>query len=83
MTRGSRQQKIIRNFYEHKDEIMFQQLSEIVSELYLATERTRQNALWQRAEKAMRSMKMDEPEIQRILANRSPQALAKLLTEKF
>jgi hypothetical protein len=75
--------KMIHNYYENRDDLMIQSLSEVVSELYLASaERTRAN-LWRRAETAMRNLKVAEPEISRILTNHDLSALAKLVSREF
>lgn len=81
--RPSRQQKIISNYYLNRDQIMVQKLGEIVSELYLAQSARRADQLWQRAEKALRNLNTPDQEIARLLAARSPEALAKFLSRKF
>jgi len=81
--RSTYREKMIRNYYDNRDDLMIQSLSEVVSELYLASnDRARAN-LWRRAETAMRNLKVTEPEIARILQNHDLAALAKLVSREF
>ena len=81
--RSTYRDKIIRNYYENRDDLMIQSLSEIVSELYLASNDRARAQLWRRAETAMRNLKVAEPEIARILQNHDLGALAKLVSREF
>ena len=81
--RSTYRDKIIRNYYENRDDIMIQSLSEVVSELYLASTARVRAGLWRRAETAMRNLKVAEPEIARILQNHDLSALAKLVSREF
>ena len=81
--RSSFRDKIIRNYYENRDDLMIQSLSEVVSELYLASTERGRAQLWRRAETAMRNLKVAEAEIARILQNHDLAALAKLVSREF
>jgi len=81
--RRSYQQKLIRNYYENRDNIMMQSLSETVSELYLCGNDRRRGQLWKRAETAMKNMGVKPPEIERILKAHDLTALAALVSQKF
>ena len=81
--RSTYRDKIIRNYYENRDDLMIQSLSEVVSELYLASNDRARAELWRRAETAMRNLKVAEPEIARILQNHDLAALAKLVSREF
>ena len=81
--RSPHQQKIIRNYYQNQDKIMVQKLGEIVSEIYLAEGARKRDKLWARAEKALRNLKISDREITRLLQQRSPEALAKLVSRAF
>ena len=83
MARGTRQQKIIQNYYKNRDEIMLQQLGEIVSELWLAPDETKRRRLWQRVEKALVNMAVKEDEIRRIVQSRDEKTLAAFLNREF
>jgi hypothetical protein len=81
--RGSFRDKIIRNYYENRDDLMIQSLSEVVSELYLTSNDRARVQLWRRAETAMRNLKVAETEIARILQNHDLGALARLVSREF
>jgi hypothetical protein len=81
--RSTYRDKLIRNYYENREDLMIQALSEIVSELYLASNDRVRAGLWRRAETAMRNLKVAEPEIARILQNHDLSALAKLVSREF
>jgi len=81
--RRTYQQKIIHNYYENRDNIMMQSLSEVVSELYLCSNDRRRWQLWKRAETAMKAIGVKPPEIERILKAHDLTALAGLVSQKF
>jgi len=71
------QKKIINRYYDHRDEIALARLQEIVTELYLATTEKKSDQLWKRVEKAMTALKVSPKDAARILAERTPEGLAK------
>jgi hypothetical protein len=81
--RSTYREKMIRNYYENREDLMIQSLSEVVSELYLASNERTRAGLWRRAETAMRNLKVAEPEIARIAQNHDLAALAKLVSREF
>jgi len=81
--RSTYRDKIIRNYYENRGNLMIQSLSEVVSELYLASNDRARAQLWRRAETAMRNLKVAEAEIARILQSHDLAALAKLVSREF
>ena len=70
------QRKVIERYYENRDDIALGKLGEIVTELALAETDRRRNALWNRAEKAMRALSVPENLIQHVLTGRSEKILA-------
>lgn len=70
------QKKIIERYYDRREEIMLTKLSELVTELYLAETDKRREQLWQRAEAAMKNLKIKPALSTHILAKRSPEILA-------
>ena len=79
MTERSRYQEgIIKRYYENRDAIMYQKLTELVTELYLS-EGKKRASLWTRVEKALRNMKVPEPKIAQILEKDDPAFLARFL----
>ena len=78
---ASRQDRIIKNYYDHKDTIMVNRLSEIVSDLYLAGTGDKAARLWERAASALVKTQV-KPEVMReVLKSRDVEALAKLVGE--
>jgi len=74
------QEGIIRRYYENHGDIMFQRLSELVGDLYLAEGKSR-SRLWQRAETAMRQLKVPADRIEHIVRSDNPSLLAALVKE--
>ena len=70
------QKKIIDRYYDHRDHIMLDKLSQLVSELYLADSEKKRDLLWKRVAAAMKNLKIDETLSAHILDKRSPEILA-------
>ena len=77
------QKGIIKRYYENKDTISTQKLGEIVSELYLETNAAKVTRLWGSAETALLNLGANKARVERIVAARDVQALAKLVEELF
>ena len=77
------QQGIIRRYYEHRDDLMVQNLTEIVSNLYIETDPKKQERLWARVEQCLTKLKVARGEIARILEARDLAKLAKTLEGLF
>ena len=60
---------------------MLQKLSELVTELYLAETKPKQDRLWQRVNKAMTKLKIRPALIDHIMEKRSVEILAKNLQD--
>jgi hypothetical protein len=70
------QKKIVDRYYDHRDQIMLDKLSQLVSELYLADSDKRRDLLWKRVAAAMKNLKIDESLSTHILNKRNPEILA-------
>jgi hypothetical protein len=75
------QKKIIDRYYDHRDTIMLDKLSELVGELYLADTDKKREKLWERVGLAMKNLKIKEPLMTHILQSRKPELLAEHLKE--
>ena len=80
------QRKIVQRYYANLDTIRTQRLSELVTEIYLASTPKRRGALWDRAAKLL--LKKDTPPeeraaIEEILATENVEALAALAAARF
>jgi hypothetical protein len=75
------QKKIVDRYYENRDHIMLDKLSQLASELYLAESDKKRDQLWQRVAAAMKNLKIDESLRAHILEKRSPEILAENLKD--
>ncbi len=76
-----RQEGIVKRYYEHKDTLMVQKLAELSAELYLCDSPRKADAMWKRAETALKNTALAPSRIQRIVSDRDIEALAKVVTE--
>lgn len=81
MDRTPYQDKIIKRYYENRDDLMLQKLSEMITDLYLA-EGKKRTGLWKRIETALRNLKVSEERIEHLVSSDNPALLAKFLEEK-
>ena len=72
------QQNIIRNFYDNRESIALQKLSENVTELYLAEGKTRQT-VWKRVIGHLEKLGVSQKEIDHVVAKDSPELVAKIV----
>jgi len=70
------QKKIIDRYYDNRDGIMLDKLSELVTELYLADTDKKRDRLWIRVETAMNNLKIKATLAAHILNRRDPAILA-------
>lgn len=70
------QKKIISRYYDHREAIMLEKLSELVSELYLAETDKQRERLWTRAAAAMKNLGVKPSIVAHLLEKRSPEILA-------
>ena len=77
------QKGVIKRYYENKDDISTQKLGEIVSELYLETSVAKVERLWKSAEGALLKLGANAGRVEKIVAAKDLQALAKLVEELF
>lgn len=75
------QKKIIKRYYDNRDQIMLVRLQEIVTELYLADTEAKRNRLWKRAESALKALKLPASQIDHLLAQRKEELLANYLRQ--
>ncbi len=75
------QKAVISGYYNNLEAIMLGKLGELVTELYLADTKAKQNRLWQRANKAMVKLKVPPAIIDHIMEKKDVQILAKNLQD--
>jgi hypothetical protein len=74
------QQKVIRNYYDNKEAISLQRLGELVTELYLA-EGKKRDQYWTQIVQALTNLKVPASRIQQLQKTDNPALVAKLLEE--
>jgi hypothetical protein len=74
------QQKIIKNYYENRDAISLQRLSELVTELYLAEGKARQRQ-WKYIIGALEKLRIPKTRIDHLVKQDNPSLVAKLVEE--
>jgi hypothetical protein len=75
------QQGIIKRYYEHRETIALQNLSEVVSDLYLTGPGVKRKKLWERAEAHLVALKVKESTWRPIIESDNTVRLASLLSE--
>ena len=74
------QQKVIRRYYENRDAIDDQKLSELVTNLYLSTGKKAEK-MWETAERVMTRMELPESRITHVMETKDPAVLAVVVEE--
>ena len=76
------QQKIIKRYYDNRETIGYQRLSELVSEIYLADGNARKlNTLWKYVAAALEKLPVPAGRRDHLLQSRDPGLLAELVKE--
>ena len=78
--RSKHQQKIIKNYYENREAISLQRLSELVTELYLAEGKARERQ-WKHVRTALEKLKVPPARIEQLVKQDNPSLVAKLVEE--
>ena len=74
------QQKIIKNYYDNREAISLQRLSELVTELYLAEGKARAKH-WQSIVSALEALKVPQSRIDHLVKQDNPAHVARLVEE--
>lgn len=74
------QQKIIKRYYDNREQIDQQRLAELVTNLYLASEKKKPK-LWEQAEEAMMRLKVPETRIAHVIKTADPAILADVVQD--
>jgi hypothetical protein len=74
------QQKIIKNYYENRDAISLQRLSELVTELFLAEGKNRERQ-WKYIVAVLEKIGLPQDRIEHLRKKDDPRLLAKLVEE--
>jgi heme oxygenase len=74
------QRQVIKNYYENREAISLQRLSELVTELYLAEGKARAKH-WKGIISALEKLEIPQSRIDKLVAADNPALLAKLVEE--
>jgi hypothetical protein len=74
------QQKIIKRYYDNQEQIAWQRLAELVSELYLSEGKKRQK-LWTAAAAAMQKLGVPQSRIDHLVKQGNPALVAEVVKE--
>ena len=77
------QKRIIKRYYENREQISTQRLMELVSELYLCDSGKKADRLWERAENALRTAGANEVWLAKVVADRNVEGLAEIVQGLF
>jgi SOS response regulatory protein OraA/RecX len=77
---SAHQQKIIKRYYDNRDQMDDQRLSELVAELYLASDK-KKNKLWDSAKQIMTRLGVPASRIEHILKTADPAILAEVVKD--
>jgi hypothetical protein len=75
------QKGIIRRYYDNRETIASGRLSELVSELYLATSAAQRDRLWKRVAQALQTARAEPKRVERVLEGRDIKQLAALVAD--
>lgn len=75
------QQQCIKNYYNNRETIAFQRVSELVTELYLAEGKKREK-VWDSIASHLQKMNIPPDRISHLRAQNKPELVAKLIQEK-
>jgi hypothetical protein len=76
--RSNYQDRVIRNYYHNRDEIMLQRLGELVTDLFLAEGKTRAR-LWKRVGEILEKLEIPKDQIQQLVRADNPTLVANVL----
>ena len=78
--RSDYQDRVIRNYYQNRDEIMLQRLGELVTDLFLAEGKAKAR-LWKRVAEMLEKLKVPKDQIQHLVRSDNPTLVANVLKE--
>lgn len=74
--RSKYQDKVIRNYYQNREEIAIQRLQELATELYLAEGAKKRTQLWKNAVTHLEALKVSQKQIDHLLKSDKAELLA-------
>jgi hypothetical protein len=74
------QKKIIRRFYDNREQVDEQRLAELVTNLYLS-EGKKRDKLWEQARETMLRLKVPQKRVEHLLTAKDPALIAEVVKE--
>ncbi len=74
------QQGVIKRYYENREQIDEQRLSELVTNLFLASGK-KQEKMWEQARELMERMKIPKSRIEHVISSGDPTVLAEVVKD--
>ena len=78
--RSSYQERVIKDYYKNRDALAIQRLSELVTDLYLAEGKAREQ-VWKRITGALEKLGMKADRIEHLRKQDDPELMAKLVKD--
>ncbi len=75
------QKKIIKRFYDNRDDIDQDRLSEMVTNLYLTDSAKQKTRIWQKAEETMLRLGVPESRVTHVVGTQDPAILAEVVSD--
>jgi len=75
------QQNVIKRFYDNREQIDEQRLSELVTNLFLATGKKKREKLWESAKETMKRLKVPQSRIEHVVSTLDPAILAEVVSD--
>ncbi|MDR2345428.1 MAG: hypothetical protein LBE18_05125 [Planctomycetaceae bacterium] len=75
------QEKVIKRYYENRDDIMTNKLAMLITDLYLSEGKKRQQ-IWKRIAAALTNLKVPQSQIDHLISQDNPALLAKYIDKK-
>ena len=76
--RSNYQDRVIRNYYQNRDDIMLQRLGELVTDLFLAEGKTK-TRIWKRVAEILEKLKVPKSQIEHLVRSDNPTLVANVL----
>jgi hypothetical protein len=77
------QKGIIKRYYDNKETIMHNKLTELISDIYLCEDSKKAERKWKSVEKALLNMGVDKKLVQNLMADRCVEALAEVVSDLY
>jgi len=74
------QKKVIRRFYDNREQVDEQRLAELVTNLYLS-EGKKRDKLWEQARETMLRLKVPQKRVEHLLTAKDPALIAEVVKE--